>query len=227
MFLSITSSPTPTSASDQKGCLLMRRSLPSLRQSIQVYVLAREYELSSLEELAKLEIERLGNGLRFSMVLDLVRDAYPDPSADDTWFGDYLESGLKSLLRNTSELLDCAMPNAERKTISVSDLLFKKLVELVCNNEILPRGLDADPQVEPEAPEESAFMMPEPALGSPQEAALDLDDSDFPGICGLETPLESEPSLPETCEQDLPEEVGLKLCAPETDPGARARPRIR
>ncbi|KAK3305071.1 uncharacterized protein B0T15DRAFT_484814 [Chaetomium strumarium] len=161
-----------------KGLSPHEEAAAEFTTSIQVYALAREYELSSLEELAKLEIERLGNGLPFSVVLEIVRDAYPEPSADDVWFSGYLKSGLESLLRNRSELSDYGIPNAKRKTISVADLLFKNLVELVRDHKILPRGLNAPPQAE--ALEESAFVMPVPALGSP--------------------------GLPETCEQDLPGE---------------------
>lgn len=161
--------------------------------SIRVYAFARKYELFSLEELAKLEIERLGNALRFSMVLDLVRDAYPDPSADDIWFGNYLKSGLESLLRHPSELSDCVSPTAERKTLSVSDLLFKNLVELVHNHDILP--LAPDPASLVGVLEESAFVMPAPELGPPEEAAPGLEDSDFPNTC--------EPDLePEKKEDD-------------------------
>jgi len=161
-----------------------------LTTSIRVYALAREYELFSLQELAKLEIERLGNGLRFSVVLGLVRDAYPDPSADDTWFSNYLKSGLESLLQNPSELSDCVAPNAERKTLSVSDLLFKNLVELVHNHDILPLAPSAASPVE--MLEESAFLMPAPELGSPEEAAPGLDDSDFPNTCEPDQELEKK-----------------------------------
>jgi len=60
-------------------------------------------------------------------------------------------------------LLDCVSPTAERKTLSVSDLLFKNLVELVYNYDILPLGSSAALLVE--GLEDSTFVMPAPELG--------------------------------------------------------------
>lgn len=152
-----------------------------LTTSIRVCALAREYELFSLEELAKLENERLGNGLSFSIILGLVRDVYPDPSADDTWCSSYLKPSLDVLLQNPCELSDCVTPNAERKALSVSDLLFENLVELVHNHDILPLALSVASPVE--VLEGSAFVMPAPELGPAEEAAPGLDNSDISNRC--------------------------------------------
>lgn len=213
---------------DTYQCLRPKGSSPygklaaEFTTSVRVYALAREYALPSLEELAKREIERLGNGLRFPMVLDLVQSAYPDPSADDAWFSSYLKSGLKSLFQNPPELSDCGIPNAGRKTLSVSDLLFKNLVELVHDHAILPRDLDAAPQVE--ALEESAFVMPVPELGPPKEAALEPDDSDLSETCKPDLAAESEPDLPEICEPHLPAEAEPELYEPEPEPTSAPDP---
>ena len=65
--------------------------------------------------------------------------------------------------------------------MSVSDLLFRNLVDLVHNHDILPLAPNAASLVE--GLEESAFVMPAPELGSLEEAAPGLDDLDFPNTC--------------------------------------------
>ncbi|KAH6879422.1 hypothetical protein B0T10DRAFT_496447 [Thelonectria olida] len=159
--------------------------------SVRVYALAREYELPSLEELAKCEIERLGIGLSFPMVVDLVRSAYPDPSADDAWISCYLKSGLKSLLKNPPETPCSVIPSSERETISVSALLFKHLVELVHEDNTLPRDLDAVPQVE--AIEEPDFVLPVHHIEIPKEDAAQLEQSGLSEKCKADLPAESAP----------------------------------
>ncbi|QPH15604.1 hypothetical protein C2857_000048 [Epichloe festucae Fl1] len=47
--------------------------------SVRVYVLSRCLKSSHLEELAKIQIQRLGGRLPIRTVLDQVRKAYPDP----------------------------------------------------------------------------------------------------------------------------------------------------
>jgi len=181
--------------------------------------LARDYDLPSLEELAKFEIERLGDGLYFPVIIDLVRIAYPHPSADDTWFSDYLKSGLELLLRNPSGLSDCGVPNTERKTLSVSDLLFKSLVELVRNHEIWPRGLDAAPQLA--AHEVSTLVTPVPTPGSSYKATIEMDYATLSNNCELNPPVDYRPGVSETCEQIFSEEAeeGYGLVAdPIEDP---------
>ncbi|KAH8743265.1 hypothetical protein F5883DRAFT_593673 [Diaporthe sp. PMI_573] len=121
---------------DTYQCLKPKGSSPDdqlaaeFTTSVRVYILARNYESPNLEELAKCEIQRLGNGLRFPTIIDLVRVAYPDPSTDDAWFSSYLQSGLKSIFQKPSELVNCGIKAAQCKTLSVGELLFKNLRKL-------------------------------------------------------------------------------------------------
>ncbi|KAJ9133154.1 hypothetical protein NKR23_g10942 [Pleurostoma richardsiae] len=163
-----------------KGTSPTEKIAAEFTTSLRVYALARDYELPALADLAKLEIERLGKGLPFSIVLGLIQSAYPDPSADDVWFGSYLKSGLKSVFQKPSEFLDCGVQDVEHKTLSVSDLLVKGLAELVRDHVILPEDLDAAPKGE--VLEESAFIMP------------------VPETCEPASPVEFEQALPENCE---------------------------
>lgn len=133
--------------------------------AVGVYTLAREYELPSLEELAKVEMMRLNNELHFSVVLSLVQSAYPDPGVDDLWFSDFLKTSLTSLLQNPSEIAS-KLPEMKRKTLSVSDLLLKCLKELADDQIILT----CDPPATTKAgtTQYFTFRMPIPQLGSLQ-----------------------------------------------------------
>lgn len=68
--------------------------------------------------------------------------------------------------------VDCGIPDTERETCSVSDLLFKSLAELVRDYGILPQDLDVAPQVE--VSEDSVLVMP-----VPEEVAPEPDDPDL------------------------------------------------
>ncbi|KAI6546367.1 hypothetical protein MCOR05_000710 [Pyricularia oryzae] len=138
-----------------------------LATSIQVYAMAREYDMSTLEDLAKVEIEKLGKGLPFSAVLKVARSAYPNPRINDTWFSNYVAAGLNPLLKDPSSLVDC-VPKTELETLPFMDLLFKITVDLVCSNEALSKRNATHLY---EAVEESAGT-PLPKIGSPSEATL-------------------------------------------------------
>ncbi|KAH7310827.1 hypothetical protein B0I35DRAFT_482107 [Stachybotrys elegans] len=135
-----------------KGSTSDERLIDEFTTCIQVYSLARKYDIHSLEELVKREMDRLGNEIPFSKTLDILRSAYPNPSASDAWLGGYLKSGLQSVFQNsseTSDFLDCLRSGTESNFFSVSDLLFMSLVELVRTGTTLPQDPDAALQLEP------------------------------------------------------------------------------
>lgn len=72
--------------------------------SVQVYSAARTYEVKALVELAKNEIERLGEKLDLSILLEATENVFPHPCADDTWFIGYLKSRSKALLTGEATL---------------------------------------------------------------------------------------------------------------------------
>ncbi|TLS20765.1 uncharacterized protein PpBr36_11024 [Pyricularia pennisetigena] len=164
------------------------------RTAIRVYGWARDYELSDLEELAKLEVVRLGSGLPFPTVLGLLRNAYPTPRSDDVWFRSYLKDGLKLLVQDPSLLAECAVSKTNVEKLSISDLSFEVLTELVGDPEALPQG-DANP---PTQHVEKLDSGSSPETLSPPEATPEPTDS------GLEV---SPRHPPATNQLDLLEEA--------------------
>lgn len=121
-----------------KGQTAHEKLSDEFRTSIQVYAAARIYELKSLGELAKAEIERLGEGLPLQIILDLVHTAYPDPGVDDLWFIGYLKSQLEAFLGGSEDISQGGFPQPDRETISVGEVLLKSLIELLLERDCLP-----------------------------------------------------------------------------------------
>ncbi|EHK18909.1 uncharacterized protein TRIVIDRAFT_204313 [Trichoderma virens Gv29-8] len=107
---------------------------------IHVYTAAKTFVLPNLVELAKAEIERLGGRLQLSLVFDLLRDAYPDPETNDVWIGNYLKNRLKCFL--TDGIIEPLASEADvrYKTASISDILFKTILELFQENKASMRN---------------------------------------------------------------------------------------
>lgn len=116
-----------------KGSSLNEKLIAEFLTSIRVYIVARDYKLPLLEELAQAEITRLGSGFRIPLVFDLVQEAYPHPSLDDTWLRQYLKSRLSILFTDPKELLEWD-PALEPKTTTISDILLKNILELLRDN---------------------------------------------------------------------------------------------
>ncbi|PNP56870.1 hypothetical protein THARTR1_03105 [Trichoderma harzianum] len=123
-----------------KGSSLNEKLIAEFLTSIRVYVVARDYKLPLLEELAQAEITRLGSGFRIPLVFDLVQEAYPHPSLDDTWLRQYLKSRLSILFTDPKELLEWD-PAIEPKTTTISDILLKNILELLRENLISSHNL--------------------------------------------------------------------------------------
>lgn len=126
-----------------KGSSLNEKLIAEFLTSIRVYIVARDYKLPLLEELAQAEITRLGSGFRIPLVFDLVQEAYPHPSLDDTWLRQYLKSRLSILFTDPKELLEWD-PALEPKTTTISDILLKNILELLRDNIISSHKLTND-----------------------------------------------------------------------------------
>ncbi|KKO98031.1 hypothetical protein THAR02_09869 [Trichoderma harzianum] len=116
-----------------KGSSLNEKLIAEFLTSIRVYIIARDYKLPLLEELAQAEINRLGSRFRIPLVFDLVQVAYPHPSLDDVWLRQYLKSRLSVLFTDPKELLEWD-PAIEPKTATISDILLKNILELLREN---------------------------------------------------------------------------------------------
>lgn len=108
------------------------RLVDEFSTSIQVYACARAYEMQSLEELAKIEVDRLGAELPVATVLKLVQDAYPNPDVDDIWVRGYIKSRLRSLIEIQAEQLEHRrIMSDERKTVPIREIVLDGLLELL------------------------------------------------------------------------------------------------
>lgn len=65
------------------------------QRAIQVYYATRKYEIHGLGELAKAYIEKLGDVLSISTILQAVRKVHSRLPKDETWLHDYLHSKLQ------------------------------------------------------------------------------------------------------------------------------------
>ncbi len=139
-----------------KGSSPHEKLVSEFTTSVRVYAAARSYELQSLEELAKTEIERLGDRLHFSVVLNLMQSAYPNPNADYIWLSGYLKSRLKTLCENPAELLQCEFLNTDTETLSISDILLRNLLDLLRENTALHQKSLAIATTQAQAQEDSA-----------------------------------------------------------------------
>lgn len=102
------------------------------KTSMQVYVAARVYEISSLEELAKEQIKFLGDNLDMLSILDVVENTYPTPVEDDTWFPEYIRSRIEAAFKDPTALLALEFSDTFGSGISIAKLLLKTVVELYC-----------------------------------------------------------------------------------------------
>lgn len=98
--------------------------------SIRAYNAAETYELPNLAELAKVEIERLGEKLQVSLVFDILREVCPNPGAGDVWLSNFLKNRLKSFLKGGVMKPLQSKTGIPHKTVPISHILFKGMLEL-------------------------------------------------------------------------------------------------
>ncbi|KAI1382545.1 uncharacterized protein F4822DRAFT_150799 [Hypoxylon trugodes] len=113
-----------------KGTSFLEKSAAEFGTSVRAYAIAREYELSALETLAKGEIERLGRDIPVTQLLDMVMNAYSPPTADDPWFHNYLKSLIEPLMENPPVHLISSPAEQSGQTLSVLGILLRAIVEL-------------------------------------------------------------------------------------------------
>lgn len=163
-----------------KGSSLNEKLIAEFLTSIRVYIVARDYKLPLLEELAQAEITRLGNGFRIPLVFDLVQEAYPHPSLDDTWLRQYLKSRLSILFTDPKELLEWD-PAIESKTTTISDILLKNILELLRENIIsshkLTNGIPETSQAGLTQEDPIPVTIEPPKSVEPETVELDTDKS--------------------------------------------------
>lgn len=113
--------------------------------SVRAYNAAETYRLPVLAELARREIERLGGRLQISHVFDILQQVCPNPDAKDLWLGEFLKNRLRSFLRDgflkpfQSRTAIPQKTGIQRRTVPISHVLFKGMLELFRENEALLR----------------------------------------------------------------------------------------
>ncbi|KAL7929773.1 hypothetical protein V8C35DRAFT_314752 [Trichoderma chlorosporum] len=118
-----------------QGSSMNEQLVAEFLTSIRVYIIARDYQLPSLEELAQAEITRLGDEFRIPLIFDLVQKAYPNPSWNDKWLCQYLKGRLSILFKDPKELLEWD-PVIEQQATTISDILLKNMLELLRENNV-------------------------------------------------------------------------------------------
>ncbi|KAI0977243.1 hypothetical protein F4678DRAFT_455386 [Xylaria arbuscula] len=98
--------------------------------SVRVYAFARDFELSELEKLSQVEMERLGNRLEVMQIFDVLSNTLQKVSVDDMWLQSYLKSLVRSsLIDNSPTQLDTPSAGAQQ-TMSIANAVFKVTTEL-------------------------------------------------------------------------------------------------
>lgn len=90
-------------------------------------MIAREYEVNSLAEQARAEIERLGRTLSFPGVLSALVEANPAPNADDVWLSEYLKARMRMIFNDQRSMKDM-MATEVSPRCSVAGMLFHSVL---------------------------------------------------------------------------------------------------
>lgn len=113
-----------------EGSELQKALATEFSTSIRAHNAAETYELPNLAELAKVEIERLGEKLQVSLVFDILREVCPNPGTGDVWLSNFLKNRLKSFLRGGVMKPLQSKTGIPHKTVPISHILFKGMLEL-------------------------------------------------------------------------------------------------
>ncbi|KAI0387547.1 hypothetical protein F5Y04DRAFT_6787 [Hypomontagnella monticulosa] len=113
-----------------KGSSPNEKSAAEFATSIRVYTIAQQYELSTLETLAKGEMERLGRDLSVMQLLDLMTAAHPTPWADDAWLYNYVRSHVEPLIKGSPVSSINGPSEEDGKTSSLASVLLKCMIGL-------------------------------------------------------------------------------------------------
>ncbi|KAJ2994817.1 hypothetical protein NUW58_g1445 [Xylaria curta] len=105
------------------------RNAAEFATSVRVYAAAQTYELPALENLAKGEMEKLGNRLQVMQILDVLKDTLPSPSINDMWLQNYLKSLVRPFVDNPPASLD-SLSGSSSQTLSIANALLKVVIEL-------------------------------------------------------------------------------------------------
>ncbi|KAM7182948.1 hypothetical protein V8F33_013914 [Rhypophila sp. PSN 637] len=193
--------------------------------SVEVYAIAREYQLYHLEELAKEQIQTGGDNLHAFAVIDAVRVAYPCPTPDDVWFPEYIKSKIKAAFEQPAAMMSTAVKIDFADPMSIAKMVLCGMLEVYCEmvQRLTPRQADeasivkAHPELTPDCKialqsrPESTYRVTQVLDQSSPPAPTCHDTCDVPRA---ETeahivPIRLPPTTTET------KELGMDLCGDE------------
>ncbi|KXX76638.1 hypothetical protein MMYC01_206549 [Madurella mycetomatis] len=168
------------------------RELARLKTTFEVYSMARTYELQGLEELARAQIELLAAQFDPFTLIDVVKETYPVPIGDDTWFPQYIRSHIKGAFRNPSTLLKAEWPPEFSSGASVVKVLLGCILEVYVDMLESFSGADAVAIDLPTPATDGSFGRITQGATLEAEGLVDMPDGQSPE----DTPHPGRPSTP-------------------------------
>jgi hypothetical protein len=108
------------------------KQIAELRTSIRAYATARCYELPDLMHLAQKNIEKYGEGIALTHLLEITKEAFPTLSEADGWFLDYLKSRIRPHLEDPKALLGSNLLDQISSILSPNRVLLRTVLEMFC-----------------------------------------------------------------------------------------------
>ncbi|KAI1382528.1 uncharacterized protein F4822DRAFT_435486 [Hypoxylon trugodes] len=106
-----------------KGSSSHENKATEFATSIRTYAVAQEYELPTLEELAKNKTERLGHHLQMAQFLNIMMDAYPTHRSNNVWLHNYIKPQVESLIHGPADFLMNGSSESSGQTLSITSVL--------------------------------------------------------------------------------------------------------
>ncbi|GAB1313748.1 hypothetical protein MFIFM68171_03958 [Madurella fahalii] len=205
--------PKPTDKMSKQVC--------ELKTSIQTYAAARAYDLPDLMRLAEAKIDKYGEGLPLTALLEVARDAYPTLTEGDEWFLDYLRSRIRPHLKDPKSLLGSNLLDQISSILSPNRVLLRTVLELFCER-IVVRPEPASP------PAASPITSPgssRPATPLPPASPMSLLEMRSRSILRDEFPSARKKSTPLPSPEAMSEAPRSKEASPAPAPPAAASPK--
>jgi hypothetical protein len=101
-----------------------------LKTGLGVYKVATIYNLPRLQDLARDEIQILGDEIPAPVIFHLIQEIYNDSKEEDNWLSAFFKSRLSFFLENPADPQQMQYDRSKGSSWQVSDMLFKGLFEL-------------------------------------------------------------------------------------------------
>ncbi|KAI5924031.1 hypothetical protein F4810DRAFT_159046 [Camillea tinctor] len=125
------------------------RRITKFKTSLEVYSIAKTYELSGLRHLSQAEIERHGRRLQVAQILKIMNDAKTTLAAEDTWLHEYIKSLAEEMLGSPPSSLSNIFSEAPSQALTIDRALLKAMIELSHENASTPPATCASPSGSP------------------------------------------------------------------------------